>query len=122
MVEAVCSSIKDPYEVNSDKDMLSRIEAFNEKIEKEKESKGESWDWREDWVLLGSDVVSLFPSLSAEQTSKIVRGQVSKSDMKWENIDDKWLRLYVHLNRDNCSGIKEISHLLPYKKVGRRGV
>ena len=100
--------------------MLFRLEKFNEKIKIEKSKRGESWDWREDWVLLGSDVVSLFPSLSAENTSQIVREQVEKSDLNWENIDDCWLRLYVHLNRDMTTGIEKVAHLLPFKKKGRR--
>ena len=39
MVESVCNSVENPYEVNSDRDMLSRLEEFNNKIEKEKEEK-----------------------------------------------------------------------------------
>ena len=89
VIESLCDSVSDPYEVNSDRDLLSRLETFNKKVENEKKLKGDSWDWREEWVLLGSDVVSLFPSLSAERTAKIVRKQVEKSLINWENIDDK---------------------------------
>ena len=71
MVEAVCGSIKNPYEVISSDDMLSRVESFNKLVEeKKKEREDPNWDWRSEWILIGSDVVSLFPSLSAENTAK----------------------------------------------------
>ena len=67
-------------------------------------------------MVIGSDVTALFRSLSAERTAQAVRNQVRKSKMKWENVDDEWMRLYVHLNRDLCSDISSIEHLLPWKK------
>ena len=85
MVESICSSISDPFEVISSEDLLSRIENFNkmvtEKIETEA-SKGNEWDWREHWTLIGSDVISLFPSLTAENTAQAVKSQVLKSNME----------------------------------------
>ena len=80
-----------------------------------------SWDWRNKWTLIGSDVVSLFPSLTAENTAKAVRSQALKSGIIWENIDSKWLRLYIHLNRNLSSDISQIEHLLPKKRKGKRG-
>ena len=64
--------------------MLSRVEDFNEKIKKERMKNGESWDWRDHYVLLGSDVKALFPSLSADNTSKIIRKQAEKIQMNWK--------------------------------------
>ena len=92
LVESVCGAVSDPYEVISSDDMLSRIETFNMKVEKEKLERGGEWDWRQEWMLLGSDVVALFPSLSAERTAACVRRQAEKSTIKWENIDSEWLR------------------------------
>ena len=70
------------------------------KIEKKEEERGDpNWDWRSEWMLIGSDVVSLFPSLSAEITAKCVRRQAEKCSIRWSNIDDEWLRLYIHVNR-----------------------
>ena len=59
--------------------------------------------------------------MSAEITSKIVRDQATKSKVIWENIDHKWLCLYVHLNREAVTNISEIEHLLPKRTPGRRG-
>ena len=102
--------------------MLSRVEHFNEWVKKENIVRGENWDWREEMVLIGSDVKALFPSLSAGITSKIVRSQAEKSKMKWENLNDEWIRLYIHLNRHLCTDINHIEKLLPKKRKGRRGV
>ena len=73
-------------------------------------------------MLLGSDVVALFPSLTKKRTAKAVRNQVCKSNIKWNNIDTRWLTLYIHLNRGLNSGLDEIAHLLHKKRPGKRGV
>ena len=73
-------------------------------------------------MLIGSDVVSLFPSLTAETTARIVRRQVRKSPIKWNNIDIDWLRMYIHQNRSLCSDLGPVIALLPSKKKGRKGV
>ena len=102
--------------------MLSGVEKFNMWVKKEKIQKGADYDWRTDYMLLGSDVQALFPSLSAERSSKAVRAQIEKSKLEWKNVDDKWVRLYIHLNRELTDDIKEIEHLLPTRRKGRKGV
>ena len=71
--------------------------------------------------LIASDVVSLFPSMTAENTAKAVKSQAEKSKIEWRNIDTKWLTLYIHMNRDKCSDISKVKHLLPMKRKGKRG-
>ena len=94
------------FEVISSEDMLYRIENLNKKLEEyNNERKGTEGDWREDYMLLGSDVTTLFPSLSAEKTAKCVRSQILKMDIEWENIDTRWLCLYIHLSRHLCSDV-----------------
>ena len=124
VVESLCCSIAKPYEVISSEDMLSRIEKFNELVgekRKQKEIEGITWDWRNDWMMVGSDVVSLFPSLTAENTARIVRSQAEKIPIHWENIDTKWLRMYIHQNRSYSHDTTEIDYLLPRKRKGKRG-
>ena len=82
IVESVCTAVKDPYEVISSEDLLYRVEKFNKEIEKEraeKLSEGLDYDWRKDWMLIGSDVSALFPSLTRDRTAKAVRRQTEKS-------------------------------------------
>ena len=99
---------------------MARIEEFNKEIEV-KIKEDENYDWRDKFILLGTDVKALFPSLSAEGASKAVREQVLKSEIVWEEIDEMWLALYVHLNEGLCSNIEDIKHLLPRRRRGRRG-
>ena len=54
--------------------------------------------FKDNWQLIGSDMVALFPSLSAEKTAESVRKQAEKIKIVWENIDDRLIRLYIHLN------------------------
>ena len=122
VVESVANATEDPFEVISSEDLLSRVENFNKKLEELRLEKGTDWDWRQDFMLIGSDVVSLFPSLSAEKTAEAVRNQILKSKMTWQNIDYDWIRLYLHLNEKLVDNIDKIKHLLPCKKKNRRGV
>ena len=120
IVESICQAVKDPFEVISSEDLLARINEFNERIERKLE-KEESYDWRKENILLGTDVVSLFPSLSAEKTGEALRRQVEKSSIVWEDIDEKWLSLYVRLNKDLCPDFQEIANLCPIRRRGKRG-
>jgi len=115
MVESLCVSMTDPLEVISSEDLLSRIEKFNEW------AAFQSYDWRQKYMLIGSDVTALFPSLSKERTAAAVYRQAKKTKMNWSNIDEKYLTLYVHLNRHLSSNISEVAHLLPFKRPHKRG-
>ena len=115
IVESLCGSMNDPLEVISSEDLLSRVENFNSWASKQ------NYDWRDKYMLIGSDVTALFPSLSKERTAAAVYRQAKKTNLKWSNIDEKWLTLYVHLNRHLSSNIDEISHLLPKKRPHKRG-
>ena len=125
VIEAVCMGIEEPYEVVSSEDMLARVYECNKKLAKEYDgqddkkekvekdngqsdkmdknnsqedkNKKEIKDMWTDNILLGSDVKALFPSLSAEETGKAVRKQISKSPVKWNNVDWKLLTLYIFL-------------------------
>ena len=70
----MCSAVVDLYEVISSTDMLARTEKFNKWLEEEKKRKLEAgvhkWNWRNDMMLLGSDVVALYPSLSATRIQR----------------------------------------------------
>ena len=105
----------------SSEDMLSRIEIFNNRVKFERDKRGKNWDWRQHWTFIGSDVVSLFPSLTARNTARAIRRQTMKSDINFENIDTRWLRLYIHLNRSLSEDISSVSHLLPVKRKGKKG-
>ena len=123
IVESVCMAIEKPFEVIISEDMLNRIAKCNDKIKKliaehkiEQSEENESWDWRQDYILLGSDVSALFPSLFAKNTAKAVMNQILK------NLDGKWLTLYLKLNKDNIdkNESEAFKNYLP-RRLGTRG-
>jgi len=80
-------------------------------------------NWRDEYIILGTDVTALFPSLSAGNTAKCVRNQIEKSTIEWKNIDTKWLTLYIKLNENNVDteDMEAIKQFLPHRisKMGR---
>ena len=102
--------------------MLSRVYECNDKISKMQADNGEQWSLNDEMILLGSDVKSLFPSMSAEMTGKCLRRQFSKSPIEWVNIDWKLLTLYVKMH-ENYWKNGELSEVLKYlpEKVSNIG-
>ena len=86
VIESLCLGINEPFEVISSEEMLAVITQFNGEI-RERTREEPDYDWRDEFLLLGTDVVSLFPSLSAEKTGYAVRKQVEKSEIIWSEID-----------------------------------
>ena len=85
VIESLACGFEDPYEVISSQDMLSRFEDYNRVLEKDvikERDKGIDYDWRDEKMLIGSDVVALFPSLSKANTIKAVKSQLSKSKVE----------------------------------------
>ena len=73
------------------------------------------WKWFDDLILLGSDVKSLFPSLSAKETGKAVRNQIMKSKIEWRNVNWKLMTLFIKLHENlwDESTLKDIRKYLP---------
>ena len=46
IVESICNSVRQPYEVISSVDMLARFEIFNKMVDQKRSEFGEKWDWR----------------------------------------------------------------------------
>ena len=138
IVESVANAVENPYEVISSEDMLNRVQnckmKLKEYIEKKKEQAGaelgqaqpgldKNWKWTDDLIMLGSDVKSLFPSLTAKETGRAVRRQFEKSKIKWTNIDWKLITLYIKLHENQWKNetIRDIKKYLPNRvtKFGR---
>ena len=60
---------------NEENDILESFREFWFQLENTENK----WRWTDEYIVLGTDVCSLFPSLSAEKTSKAVRNQFVKS-------------------------------------------
>ena len=139
-------SIDNPFEVISSEDMLARVYNCNSKLEEiikqkneekaaspanenedETENNGQKelneYDWTSDYILLGSDVRALFPSLSAKRTGISVRKHFMKSRVKWLNVDWKLVSMYIKLHESywTKNELDRVRKLLPVRKslVGR---
>ena len=125
LLEAVCNSVDDPFEVISTEDMLARIRECNEKLKSTRDEKimrGEIIpDTEEDIIMFGSDVVALFPSLSASTTGLIVRRQIEKSPTEFAGIDYQQVSLYIALNRDKTGPLGNLEKFMPFR-TSNRGV
>ena len=45
-----------------------------------------------------------------------------KSPLNWMNIDENWLSLYIHQNRELVEDIEKIEYLLPNKNQVEKGL
>ena len=73
-------------------------------------------------IVLGNDVIALFPSLTSKRTGQIIREQVLKSKMKYEGFDFKEIRRYVAANRELTGDLKCLEDVLPRRKsLGKGG-
>ena len=78
--------------------------------------------YKEDKIfsLVGMDAVSLFPSMSADETGKIVRKRVEMSKLKVDGFNWKKASIYIKINKDYTSGIpREVRKYLPVRKSNR---
>ena len=100
LLEAVCKSVEDPFEVISTEDMLARIKECNEKVKEMRDAKiaraETPNETEEDLIIFGSDVVVLFPSMSATQTGEIVRRHVEKLPLICASVP-----VYCHKQRQD---------------------
>ena len=78
-MEALCISVKDPFEDIISEDLVANNGKFNEEMKEEKE-KIPSYDWQEDYVLVRTDVTALFTGLRAEKTEEAVKKQAEKTE------------------------------------------
>ena len=66
--------------------------------------------------LVGSDVIALFPSITADNTRKIIREQIIRSEIKLEGFDTEKARAYIVINKDEITDIEDLENILPIRK------
>ena len=66
--------------------------------------------------LVGSDVIALFPSITADNTGKIIREQIIRSEIKLEGFDTEKARAYIVINKDEITNIEDLENILPIRK------
>ena len=113
-VEAVANSQTDAFEVISTEDFLYRVNQTNKELERawsrNKNLVGEREE--DEIVLIGADVVGLFPNLLAEQTGRLVAKATRESDIKFEGINYKEVARYVRFGMEDfeirANGLEKI--------------
>ena len=68
------------------------------------------------YCVIGNDVVALYPSITSENTGKIIRERIERTRLEFEGFDWKKGAAYVAMNTHLTSDIEEIKHLLPVRK------
>ena len=116
IIEALAYCMRDPLEDISTEDMLAVVEDYNLKV-----LAGHWQDLNpEDLILLGADVVALFPSLDTSEVAKEVMQEILESDLKIQEVEWKDLARYIAMNMDG-SEVKNLrlDRLIPVRKYSR---
>ena len=87
-------------------------------------------DWVQDrskaMVVIGSDAVSLYPSMTKQESADEVAEAVMQSDLRWEGVNWKEATLYLVLGRDEAwcrsSGLTRVLPWMKYKKGTKPGL
>ena len=69
--------------------------------------------------MIGSDVVALYPSLTADRTAKMIRKKIEESDIKFEGFDIEKGKAYLGINRDELDEEQRerMKRIIPEKKA-----
>ena len=77
-------------------------------------------------ILLGADVISLFPSLDTKEMADVVMKELLKTSMTFQEIDWKELATYVALNLDpgeiRKAGLERVCPLRKFNHGPRPGI
>ena len=64
-------------------------------------------------VLLGNDVIGLFPNIKSKNSARIVRQKVEKSEVVFEGFDYKHGGRYIVMNKSYTGDLKPLWNVLP---------
>ena len=71
-------------------------------------------------VVVGSDIVSLFPSITAEQGGKLCREAMLETEIKFEGVNFIEIAIYIALNYSSHYKIPaDVRDLIPQRKKAR---
>ena len=72
-------------------------------------------------ILLGSDVVGLFPAMTDINTGRAVASQVRKSPLRLKGVKYKEVARYCSGNRHLCGDLSEVENVLPWRRNFGKG-
>ena len=94
ILEPLADSLEDKIEVISTEDYLARVDQCNERLSRE-------WTEEDEVVCIGADIQKMFPSLSARNSSRIVRKVFIDSKLELEGVDYKSAAMYVRYGMED---------------------
>ena len=100
-------SLDKQHQIGTVPKMGSRVPTLPQQTEESKKSNTPQMS------LVGSDVVALFPSITAERSGRIVREEIQRSEIKFEGLDKDRALAYVAINKDKIVDYEKIVPLLP---------
>ena len=72
-------------------------------------------------VVVGNDVVGLFPSMLDRGTGSTVAKQAMKNNMQTEGFEYMEMARYAAINRDLCGDLSEVENILPWRTNWGKG-
>ena len=72
---------------------------------------------------VGSDVIALFPSITADRSAGIIRDKIEESDIKFDSFDMKKGRAYIAINIEELdeTQIQRLKYLIP-TRASNKGI
>ena len=114
LLEAVYKAKEDKVGVISSDDFLASLHILNKDLSKKNlkiydPNNPAHVSGEEDTVtMIASDVVALFPSMQVNNTARICGKMVRKTELSIEDLDVTEMLLYLRLNQDLVTNLKEV--------------
>ena len=89
LLEPIADQSPDSVEVLPSEDMLSSIDKLNKELEQTIALGGKEREKIRDLILIGADAEVLYPSLTKEILAKVIREQVEKLPINFQDLDWK---------------------------------
>ena len=68
------------------------------------------------YSIVGTDVTALYPSITSENTGRIIRRRIRESKVKFQGFCWRRGAAYIRMNENLTTDLEEIEHLLPSRK------
>ena len=93
-------------------------ERLKVKLERDCDTCGPAW-YKEDYelVLIGNDVVALFPSLTSKRSGELVREEVEESDIVVEGFNHRLGVRYIKMMKHLTGDLKPLGSVMPWRKT-----
>ena len=114
-------SITSYFKCTKRQEKVETKETDNEELPHRTSDNVTSEESRRKLMLLGSDVVGLFPAMKEVRTGESVASQVRKSPLITRGADYKEIARYCACCRKLCGDLSEVENILPWRRKYGKG-